>query len=53
MNNLLSKTKNAINENLKNQWFKKTFIFCWNLIKHNIYIWFFFVITIATLRIII
>lgn len=39
MNNWLSKTRNVINENLKNKWFVKTFIFSWNLIKNNIYIW--------------
>ncbi|WP_406602810.1 hypothetical protein ACJA29_01235 [Metamycoplasma sualvi] len=39
MNNWLSKTRNVVNENLKNKWFVKTFIFSWNLIKNNIYIW--------------
>ena len=39
MNNWLSKTRNVINENLKNKWFVKTFIFSWNLIKNNIYVW--------------
>lgn len=39
MNNWLSKSRNVINENLKNKWFVKTFIFSWNLIKNNIYIW--------------
>ena len=37
MNNWLSKTRNVVNENLKNKWFVKTFIFSWNLIKNNIY----------------
>ena len=39
MNNWLSKTRNVVNENLKNKWFVKTFIFSWNLIKNNIYVW--------------
>ena len=39
MNNWLSKSRNVINENLKNKWFVKTFIFSWNLIKNNIYVW--------------
>ena len=39
MNNWLLKTRNVINENLKNKWFVKTFIFSWNLIKNNIYVW--------------
>ena len=39
MNNWLSKTRNVINENLKNKWFVKTFIFSWNFIKNNIYVW--------------
>lgn len=39
MNNWLSKSRNVVNENLKNKWFVKTFIFSWNLIKNNIYVW--------------
>lgn len=39
MNNWLVKTKNVINDNIKNKWFIKTLVFSWNLIKNNIYIW--------------